>query len=70
MDSTNATLAKIKRGLWLVQFYCKNTENFLNAMQKVSPENSIALPRNRKKNGRVSLTYDVNEHVYSKSKYI
>jgi len=37
-------------------------------MRKNSPENSLPLPRNRKT--RKCFTYDVNNHVYSKSKSI
>jgi len=44
----------------------KMRKSFLNAMLKHSPENSLLLPRNRKK--RKDFSYDVNDHVYSKSK--
>jgi len=40
----------------------------MNTMQKISPENSVTLPRIRQKTEIVSLSYDVNDHVYSKSK--
>jgi len=35
---------------------------------KISPKNFIPLPRNSKK--RISLSYDVNDHVYSKLKFV
>jgi len=38
-------------------------------MQKIS-EIFLPLPRNRKKTEIDSLSYDVNEHVYSKSKSV
>jgi len=38
--------------------------------QKISPKNSLPLPRNRKKNEMISLIYDVNDHVCLKSKSI
>jgi len=47
----------------------KMRKNFLNAMQELSPENSVPLPRN-KKNEMISLSCDVNDHSYSNSKSI
>jgi len=41
-----------------------------SSLQKVSPENSLPLPRNRQKTEMISISYDVNDHVYSKSKSI
>jgi len=32
--------------------------------------NSLPLPRNRQQTEMISLSYDVNDHVYSKSKSI
>jgi len=43
----------------------KNAEKILIVMQKISSENSLPLPRNRKKTEKISLRYDVNDHVYS-----
>jgi len=37
---------------------------FLNTIQKISAETFTPLPRNRKKTKNISLTYDVNDHVY------
>jgi len=51
-------------------FIIKNAKVFLNTMRKVSPENFLPLPRHRKKRKWISLDYDVNDHVYSKSKSI
>jgi len=42
----------------------------MNTMQKISPEYSSPLPRNRQKNEMISLGYYVNDHVYSKTKSI
>jgi len=39
-------------------------------MQKILPENSLPLPRNCQKTVLISLSYDVNDHVYSNSKSI
>jgi len=44
----------------------KNAQIFQNAMQKIMPKNSLAIPRNRKKNENISLSYDDNDHVHSK----
>jgi len=33
-------------------------------MQKISPENSLSLPKNHKKIEMTSFSYDVNDHVY------
>jgi len=33
-------------------------------------ENSILLPKNRKKNEKISLSHDVNDYVFSKSKSV
>jgi len=46
----------------------KYAKKFLNPIQKISPKNSLSLPRNRLITEMVSLSYDVNDHVYSKSK--
>jgi len=43
---------------------------FLKVIQKISPENSLPLPRNRWKTEKISLRYDVNDHAYSKSKSV
>jgi len=40
----------------------------LNTMQTILPENAVPLPQNRQKSEMNSLSYDVNDHVYSKSK--
>jgi len=37
-------------------------------MQKIFPKNSLSLPRNAKKTLMISLSYDVTDRVYSKSK--
>jgi len=52
----------------LEEIYCKKCEiNILNTMQKISPENSLPLPKNPKKMKiMISLSYDVNEYAYSK----
>jgi len=47
----------------------KNSEKFSESNAKTCPENSIPLPRNRKKY-LLSYKYDVNDHVYFKSKSI
>jgi len=39
-------------------------------MQNISSENSLPLPRNRKKSEMISLTCGVNDHVYTESKSI
>jgi len=39
-------------------------------MPKILPENSLPLPTNRQKHEIISLSYDVNDRVYSKSKSI
>jgi len=39
-------------------------------MQKISPGNSLPLPRNCQKTEIISLDYGFNDHVYSKSKSI
>jgi len=36
---------------------------FLNAMQKILPEDSIPLPWNRDINEKISLNFDVNDHI-------
>jgi len=67
---------KITHGLkvnydWWKLYYKKFGKNFLNAIQKISPEKSLSLLRNRKKNENMLLIYDVNNHVfYSKSKSV
>jgi len=43
---------------------------FLNSIRKISPENSLLLPRNRQKTEMISLSYNVNGHVCSKSKSV
>jgi len=43
---------------------------FLNTMQYISPENSLLLPRIRKKNEIISFSYDVNDPAYSKLKSV
>jgi len=45
-------------------------QKILNAMQKTLPENSLTLPRNRQNTEMISFSYDVNDHVYAKSKTI
>jgi len=47
----------------------KGTKNFSEHNAKNSSENSIAIPRNRKKENN-SLTYDVNGRVYCKLKSV
>jgi len=37
-------------------------------MQTISPENSLSLPRNSRKNEMISLSYDANDHVDSQVK--
>jgi len=39
-------------------------------MQKFSPEYALPLPRNCQKTEMISLSYDVNDHIYSKSKSV
>jgi len=39
-------------------------------MKENSSANSIPLPRNQEKNENISLSYDVNNRVYFKSKSI
>jgi len=51
----------------------KIAKYFLNTTKKIhNAENPLPLPlpSNRQKNERISLTYSVNDHVYSKSKSI
>jgi len=45
----------------------KVQKDYLNTMQNISPENSLPLPKNPTNNKMISLIYDVNDHVYSKS---
>jgi len=53
------------------KFIIKNAEIFSEQNAKISPENVLPLPINRKKNELISLSYDVNNDVvYSKSKPI
>jgi len=44
-------------------------KNFLKTMQKIAPENSLPLPRNRQKTDLTSsvITLMTNDHVYYKS---
>jgi len=44
------------------------TEIFSEHNAKVLPVISSLLPRNSQKTEMISLSYDVNNHVYSKSK--
>jgi len=46
----------------------KNRKNFLNTMKNNFLENSLPLLRNRKKEENIPLTYDVSDHIYSKTK--
>jgi len=41
-----------------------------NTNAKNLPENSLPLPRNRKKTDIISLSHDVNDHGNSKSKSV
>jgi len=43
---------------------------FMNAMQNISPENFLPLPRIGQKTELISRSYDINGLVYSKSKSI
>jgi len=55
-------------GLWIGRsFIVKVQKNFWNPMQKTRYENLFPLPRNRK-GENILLSFDVNDHVYSKSK--
>jgi len=45
-------------------------EKFFNTMQKIPLEISLPLSRNCQKTEMISHGYDVNDHVYSKSKSI
>jgi len=48
-------------------FIVNNVEKFFEHNANISPENSLPLPRYRQKNEINSLSYDVNDCVYSKS---
>jgi len=64
----NFTVRLISMQLYIEKFYCKKCGKFyLNRTQKISPENP--LPRYRQKT-KISLSYDVSDHVYSKSKSV
>jgi len=39
-------------------------------MLEISLENSLPLSRNRKNAENYLLTYDVNDHVYSRAKFV
>jgi len=45
----------------------KSSKKIFEQKAKISPENFLLLTRNRQKTEMISLTYDVNDHVYSKS---
>jgi len=45
-------------------------KHFSGRNAKISVENSLAIPRNRQKNVNILLSYDVNNHIYSKSKSV
>jgi len=51
------------------KLYCKKFGNFFNTMQQILPENSLQSSRNRQISEMISLSYDVNDHVYLKSKF-
>jgi len=46
----------------------KNAKKFLDTMQRILSENSLAFPKNRQQNEMILLIYDVNDHLYSKLK--
>jgi len=49
--------------------YCKESKKILlNTMQKFSPESSLPLPRHRQKIEMISLSFDVTDNIYSRSK--
>jgi len=51
-------------------FIVKIWKNFENTMQKISLENSLSLPRIPKNTKIISFSYDVNDHVYFKLKFV
>jgi len=51
-------------------FIVRNMEIYYEQIAKKLPENSLPLPRSRKKNEIISLNFDFNDHVYSKFKSI
>jgi len=53
-----------------INFIVKISEKFFERNAKNSPENSLTLSRNRKSTKRISLSYDINDHVYLKSKSV
>jgi len=57
----------LKGGYDWWKFYSENRKKILSTIQKFSPENFLPLPINPK-NEMISLGYDVNDHVYFKSK--
>jgi len=50
-------------------FTAKNAKKISEHNAKNFARNSLPLPRNRQKTKLISLSYDVNDHVYSKLKY-
>jgi len=51
-------------------YIVKISEKLPEPNAKNSSENSISWPRYRKRTENISLSYDVNDHVYSKPKSI
>jgi len=72
--SMSAFLSKkvmsLKGGLWLVKFCFKKCEKFFWHNAKLLPDYSLPLSRYPKNSEVISLSYDVNDHAYSKSKSV
>jgi len=69
-QALNFCLKQVFKGKNMIGKNCigKKQKSFLNTMQNISPVNSLPLPRNRQNVEMISLSYDVNDYVYSKSK--
>jgi len=72
LDSQLGQISKTSKGSMIGRnFIVKDTEIFLNIAQKFRlHKNSLPLTWNRQKTEMTSLSYDVNDNIYSKSKSI
>jgi len=63
-DSPELLVIEQKKGKTMIgrNFNVKSSKNFLIIVQKMSPENSLLLARNRQNTEMISLSYDVNDH--------